>query len=313
MDDSKTCAKSFTRKQIFKAWWKAARPPFYIATLIPLFLGFIAAGKDSGHWNALIFCGALAVSFSLHLCANLANDLFDYLQGTDSETTIGGTGGLVSGAITLRQNKMALVALYALSIALTVIGVIITGLHGLWLIVAVAVFSSYFYVAPPIKYGYRALGEVFVFLNMGLVMVEGTYYALTGGLSAQVLAIALPVGLMVAGILYYQSLPEIQTDKAAGKITLAVLLGPERAIFLYWIWWPAVWLLMLSLWLCGVCAWPVLAGIVLCLPLHLKVCGLLRGALVEDFDWLAMDKYGWLVRLMYMTCGIGLVWGLAVN
>jgi 1,4-dihydroxy-2-naphthoate octaprenyltransferase len=293
-----------------KAWWKALRPPFYIATLVPLFLGYVLAGKDTGQWNNFIFSGVLLVSFALHLTANLANDLFDYLLGTDSAGSIGGSGGLVSGKISPREITYVLIFLYLLVFALTLAGYRLTGLRLLWLITLFAAFSSLFYVAPPIKYGYRALGELFVFLNMGVVMVAGSYYCLTGSFSSRALALSLPVGFMVAGILYFQSLPEIETDKSMGKRTLAGVLGPVRAVFLFTLWWPVIWLLLFTLWLTGACSWPVLAAIALCLPLHLRGCILVHNA---SGDWLALDAYGKFVRMMYLACGIGLIWAVAVS
>jgi 1,4-dihydroxy-2-naphthoate octaprenyltransferase len=298
-----------SRGEIARAWWKALRPPFYVVTLVPLFLGYVLAGKDTGQWNSFIFSGALLVSLALHLAANLANDLFDYLLGTDSTDSIGGSGALVSGTISPRALVCALIFLYAAVLALTFLGVRLTGLKLLWPISLFAALSSFFYVAPPVKYGYRALGELFVFLNMGLLMVAGTYYCLTGAFSFRAVALALPVGFMVAGILYYQSLPEIESDRAAGKKTLAGVLGPVRAVFLFSLWWPLIWLLLFTLWLAGACSWPVLIAILLCLPLHWRVCSLVARA---DGDWLALDAHGKFPRLMYLVCGSCLIWAVAV-
>jgi 1,4-dihydroxy-2-naphthoate octaprenyltransferase len=306
---SRPVHRQWSRAERAKAWWKALRPPFYIATLVPLFVGYVLAGKDTGQWNNFIFSGVLLVSFALHFAANLANDLFDYLQDTDSADSIGGSGGLVSGKISPREITCVLVFLYLLVFALTWIGFQLTGLGFLWLITLFAVFSSLFYVAPPIKYGYRALGELFVFLNMGLVMVTGSYYCLTGTFSFRALALSIPVGFMVAGILYFQSLPEIETDKAAGKRTLAGVLGPAGAVFLFILWWPAIWLLLCVLWLGGFCSWPAFAAIVPCVPLHLRVCALARKA---SGNWLALDAHGKFVRMMYLACGIGLIWAVAI-
>lgn len=74
----------------------------------------------------------------------------------------------------------------------------------------------------PHKYGHRAMGELFVFVNIGTVMVTGTSYTLTGVFSMKALVLSIPVGLMVAGILHFQSLPEIEIDKASGKNTLKI-------------------------------------------------------------------------------------------
>lgn len=294
-------------KEQAQAWWQASRPAFYIATLVPLLLGYVAAGKDTGVWKPGIFCLILLCSFFLHLSANLANDVFDHLQGTDSGDNIGGSRALQEGRISLRAYAVALFLLFAGALILGGVGVAYTGLYGIWGIVIFAAFSSFFYVAPPIRYGYRALGEVMVFLNMGVIMTAGTYYTLTGLWSAKAFALSLPVGLMVAGILYYQSLPEIETDKAAGKHTLANVLGPRRASLLFLLWWPAIWLLLLLLFFGGIVAWPVLAGIALSIPLHIKAVFLVRHC---GGDWLSLNAHGHLVRKMYLVCGVFLILGL---
>lgn len=295
------------RRSVFKAWWQASRPPFYIATLIPLCLAFIASVKDTGQWNWLVFTGAVLISLALHLSTNLANDLFDHLAGTDSQETLGGSRVLQEGTITVKQLKIAVAALNAAAVALGLLGVAVTGLWGLLPIVVFAALSGLFYVAPPVKYGYRALGEAMVFLNMGLVMILGCYYGLTGTFSRELAAISIPVGLMVAGILYYQSLPEIETDKEAGKHTLANVLGPVKAVFLFKLWWPVVWLLMLTLWLTGVVAWPVLLGVALGVSLHARACMVITRLWS---DWVKLDRYGYLVRLMYLSSGLALIFGL---
>lgn len=295
----------YTRSEVMKAWWQAARPPFYIATVIPLILGFLASANTVGYYDWVIFCGALLICFALHLCTNLGNDLFDHFQGTDTQDSIGGSRVLQEGKITVRQLAIATAGGYAFALALTAIGVWVTGLKGLWVIVLFGMFSSYFYVAPPIKYGYRALGELFVFLNMGLTMVVGVYYGICGEVSSEVIAMSVPIGLMVAGILYFQSLPEIESDTLMGKCTLANLLGPEKAFFLFKLWWPGIWVLMAMLYLADICAWPVLLGIALCLPVHLKACRKVDN--VEEGDWFSLDKYGKLVRLQYLICGLSLV------
>lgn len=294
-------------KEQARAWWQASRPAFYIATLVPLLLGYVTAGKDTGVWQPGLFGLILLCSFFLHLSANLANDVFDHLQGVDGGGNIGGSRALQEGKISMRAYAVALPLLFAASLALGGIGVACTGRGGIWAIILFAIASSFFYVAPPIKYGHRALGEVMVFLNMGVIMTAGTYYVLTGLWSAKALALATPVGLMVAGILYYQSLPEIETDKAAGKHTLANVLGPARAVLLFRLWWPVVWLLMFLLFACGVVAWPALLGIAVSIPLYREAAFLLRNV---SGDWLSLDAHGHLVRKMYLACGVFLIVGV---
>ena len=111
---------------------------------------------------------------------------------------------------------------------------------------------------------------------------------------------------MVAGILYYQSMPEIETDKAAGKRTLANVLGPLWSVTVLFAWWPVIWLLLRGLWVGGYVAWPVLLGIAGSVPLHLKLMALVRRA---GGDWLSLDGHGHFVRKMYLLCGLSLIFG----
>ncbi len=301
-------APTLTSRQLVKAWWQALRPPFFIVDLIPVGLGGALAARDLGYWPWGIFAVVMVGCFCLHTVANIANDLFDYLEGVDTDETIGGTKVIQNGWISPRQ------------ICLTIIGLLLsTVLIGWWLIghsgqewlwgpVVFAVLSAVFYVAPPIRYGCRGYGELFVCLNMGFIMVMGSYAVMANGFSAQSLARALPVGLMVAGILYYQSLPEIETDLAAGKRTLANILGKAKAELVFKLWWPAVWVLMANLWACGLVGWPVFLGL-LTFPLYWRVCRLIH----EAVEWLDLDQHGHLVRKLYLINGALLIAGVVLK
>ena len=293
-----------------KAWWQASRPPFYIATLVPLVLGWVSANKDTGQWHPDLFLLILLCCFFLHLAANLANDLFDHLQGIDGGGNIGGSRAIQEGKISIPSYKKALVLLYGGAILMGAAGAWHTGHAGIWGIILFAVFASFFYVARPIRYGQRAMGELLVFLSMGLAMTAGTYYTLTGIWKASAFALSLPVGLMVAGILYYQILPEIETDKAVGKHTLANVLGPRNAILAFCVWWPLIWLMMALLFFSGVCSWPVFIGIAGSIPFYLLA---VRRLLNADGDLLSLDAHGHLVRKMYLVCGLSLILAVAIR
>lgn len=113
---------------------------------------------------------------------------------------------------------------------------------------------------------------------------------------------------MVAGVLYYQSLPEIETDLAAGKHTLANKLGKDKAALVFKLWWPAVWLLLINLWACGLAGWPVFLGLS-GLPFYLTACRRINAA--GRGDWLPLDAHGHLVRKTYLICGAALILGVA--
>lgn len=212
-----------------KAWFQASRPPFFIATFIPLTIGWVLAGAN-GSWHPWLFCLVALGSFFIHLVTNLANDYFDHLQGTDDGLSIGGSRVLQEGKISLQALKKAIILLYFTAF---VIALYLVASLKIWLMIPFILFSffsSFFYVAPPIRYGYHGLGEVFVAINMGPIMVVGTYWVVTGSPGWLPLYISLPVGLMVASILYYQNIPDIDTDRRVGKNTLAVRLGHKNAI-----------------------------------------------------------------------------------
>lgn len=287
------------------AWWQACRPPFLIVDFIPVILGLILAARAAGTWPWLRFAVVLCGCFFLHTVANIANDLFDHIQGIDAGDAIGGSRVIQEGSISPRQITIAMLLLAAASVAVGIGLVVVSGQYWLLGLLVFALFSAVFYVAPPVRYGHHGYGELFVALNMGFVMVIGSYAVLAEGFSPLTLALGLPVGLMVAGILFYQSLPEIETDRAAGKFTLAVHLGKSRSELLFRLWWPAVWVLLFNLWALGAVGWPV-ALCLLTLPFYLKACCHIRRAV----EWLDLDQHGHLVRKLYLFNGLALILGL---
>ena len=287
-----------------KAWFQASRPPFFIATLIPLTIGWILAGS-AGPWYPwrffIITMGALMV----HLATNLSNDYFDYIQGTDDGPSIGGSRVIQEGKISPVALKRAIILLYFL--AFIIAFYLITTLD-LWLMLPVVLFSffsSLFYVAPPIRYGYHGLGEVFVGINMGPIMVVGTYWVISGRLDWLPFYISLPVGLMVAAILYYQSIPDIRTDRAAGKKTIAVRLGRGRAVRGLIFFWGAIYTsIMVLIWtghlnrVAIVCLFSI--------PIFLRLLMLLR----KTDDTVVMDEYGKYIRILYFFNGMVIIFSL---
>ena len=140
-------------------------------------------------------------------------------------------GHCIQRKITPREIRNALIILYAIAM---VCGTWILWVSRVWWLAPIMIFSffsSLFYTAPPFRYGYYGLGELFVGLNMGPIMVVGTAAALTGRFIPRAFWISIPVGLTVAMILYYQSLPDMDSDRAAGKRTLTVRLGKRSSLW----------------------------------------------------------------------------------
>jgi 1,4-dihydroxy-2-naphthoate polyprenyltransferase len=220
-------APSVARPSPVRIWLLAARPATLPAALSGVVVGLGAAAASGGPMRLDTAVGCLAVAVLLQVLANFANDLSDFRRGADTADRQGPVRVAAAGLVTERQLEVAI----AITIGLA-------GVVGLWLayvggpvLIALgllAVVAALAYTGGPWPYGYRGLGEVFVFVFFGLVAVVGTAYLQTGRLEALYWAAAVPAGALITAILVVNNLRDIPTDAAAGKRTLAVMLG-ERA------------------------------------------------------------------------------------
>jgi len=284
-----------------KAWVQASRPPFFVATLIPLTAGAVLAGRQ-GSFSAPPFILVLLASFLVHFATNIANDYFDHLQGTDSGESIGGSRVLQEGKIRVDELGRAIILLYTVA---AIIGFYLTWTLKLWAIAPLmmfAFFSSLFYVAPPVRYGYHGLGELFVGINMGPVMVLGVNWVLLGRVDWAALPVSLPIGLMVALIMYYQNLPDMETDRAAGKHTLAVRLGKKGAVKFLIAFWIAIYTSIAILTVAGHFS-PIAWCTLFALPILIKVWK----RVMSTRDWVELDAYGKYIRIFYFINGLILI------
>ena len=287
--------------ETMRAWYQASRPPFYIASLVPIVLGTVLASHEQSI-NWILFAVVILSSFMVHLCTNLANDLFDHMAGTDSGESIGGSRVIQQGRISTRQITVALFVLYGLA-----------AMGGLYILLAtqtwwlagymlLAFICSLFYTAPPLRLGYRGLGEITVFLSMGPLMVTGAYAVQTGNVSLEVLLLSLPTGIMVAMILFFQSLPDMETDRKCGKRTVAVRMGREISIkFIRLLGTVAVGMIIL-LEMNGFLSLLALLSLAT-LPLLMQVVDLLK----RTPDWQDVHDKGKRVRLFYLLNGIVII------
>lgn len=279
-------------------WIQASRPPFFIATFIPLAAGWILAGK-LGAWRPWRMLLVLLGSFMVHLATNLADDYFDHLQGTDDGLSIGGSRVIQEGKIAPRTILKVVILLYALAFGIALCTMAVLGLWGLTPLVLLAWFGSFFYVAPPVRYGYLGLGELSVGINMGPVMVVGTYWVISGRVDWAPFLISIPIGLMVAVILYYQSLPDMETDLAVHKYTVAVRLGRRRAFYGLIVFWVMIYSSIVGLVRAGYLTWPALLSL-LTIPLLVRLLNIMTGI----GDWVELDRYGKYIRILYLLNGI---------
>ena len=212
------------RPSALRTWLLAVRPATLPAAASGVVVGLGAALAAGAAFRLDTALGCLAVALLLQVLANLANDLSDFRRGADTPDRAGPTRVAAAGLVTERQLEVA--------IGLT-IGV--AALIGLWLawvggpalvgLGALAIVAALAYTGGPWPYGYRGLGEVFVFVFFGLVAVVGTAYLQAFRLEPLFVVAAIPVGALTTAILVVNNLRDIPTDSAVGKRTLAVMLG----------------------------------------------------------------------------------------
>jgi 1,4-dihydroxy-2-naphthoate octaprenyltransferase len=206
-------------------WVAGARPRTLPAALAPVLVGTGAAAALDG-FDPVAALLALLVALALQVAVNYANDYSDGRRGTDADR-VGPMRLVGSGAAAPRQVLVAAALAFAVA---AVAGLALAALSSWWLVAvgAVCIAAAWTYTGGPLPYGYRALGEVFVFVFFGLVAVVGTTYVQTDTLPGLAFAVAVPIGLLSVALLMVNNLRDIEGDADVGKRTLAVLLG-ERA------------------------------------------------------------------------------------
>ena len=210
----------------------ASRPFSFTASATPVLLGTALAFWQIGKIDVLLFIAALVSGILLHAGTNLISDYFDYKKGVDRVDTFGGSRVLVENQM---QARDVLVGGFIAFTLATLIGVYLLIVRG-WPIVMfglAGVFGGYFYTGGPLGYKYRALGEFLVFTLMGPLMVWGAHFVQVGALEWAPVLISVPVGFLVAAILYANNLRDIEDDTSSGYQTQASLVGRKSARFVY--------------------------------------------------------------------------------
>jgi len=215
------------RPSPFRIWLLAIRPATLPAALSGVVVGLGAALAVGTPFRLDTALGCFAVALLLQVTANLSNDLSDFRKGADTPDRTGPVRVAAAGLVTPRQLEIAI----AIAIGLAgLVGLYLTSVGGpvLLLVGVLAVVAALAYTGGPWAYGYRGLGEVFVFVFFGLVAVVGTAYLQAARVEPLFWGAAVPVGALTTAILVVNNLRDIPTDAAAGKRTLAVMLGVRR-------------------------------------------------------------------------------------
>ncbi len=203
-------------------YWSATRPPFILATIIPILLGTSYSFYKTGSINWSIFILVLLAGTFLGAGINVLNDYYDSLNGSDDNNTqriypfTGGSRFIQNKVLTKEQTLnfgiilMLLVVFIGFFLVLQVgVSLLILGLFGMLI--------GWAYSAPPFKFHSQGLGELAVFIGYSLLPL-GAWLSQTGELSKSVVLIALPLGLLTSNLLYINQFPDRKADIYANKM-----------------------------------------------------------------------------------------------
>jgi len=205
----------------------AARPRTLPAAIAPVLVGTAAVVEDVGDLpRGGAFVAALVGSVFIQIGTNLVNDYSDAKRGADTVDRLGPVRVTSAGLVAPRRVLAATWVAFAVAVAT---GIYLATVAGpvILLVGAVSILAGVLYTGGPRPYGYAGLGEVFVFLFFGLVAVNGSYYVQLEELSILSVGLSVAVGLLSTAILVVNNIRDIDTDRRAGKNTLAVRLGRE--------------------------------------------------------------------------------------
>jgi 1,4-dihydroxy-2-naphthoate octaprenyltransferase len=219
------------RPSALRIWVMAARIRTLPAAVAPVLVGTSLA-LGAGHFRPLAFVAALLGAIFIQVGTNLSNDYSDARRGADAEDRLGPVRVTAGGLVPPKQVLVATWVTFGLAVLCGVYLVAVAG----WELIAVgaaSILAGVLYTGGPRPYGYEGLGEVFVFLFFGIVAVVGSYFVQVQELPWEPFVCAVPVGLLASAILVVNNVRDIDTDRRAGKRTLAVRLGRPRTRVLY--------------------------------------------------------------------------------
>ncbi|HEX9480970.1 MAG TPA: 1,4-dihydroxy-2-naphthoate polyprenyltransferase, partial [Solirubrobacteraceae bacterium] len=214
-----------------RIWLMAARLRTLPAAVAPVLVGTSLALGD-GDFHPLAFVAALLGAVFIQVGTNLSNDYSDARRGADTEDRLGPVRVTAGGLVPPGQVLVATYVTFGLAVACGAYLIAVAG----WELLAVgaaSILAGVLYTGGPRPYGYEGLGELFVFLFFGIVAVAGSYYVQVQKLPWEAFVCAVPVGLLASAILVVNNVRDLETDRRAGKRTLAVRLGRERTRGLY--------------------------------------------------------------------------------
>ena len=221
-----------------KVFFLASRPKFLIASAAPALVGTSLGYATSNTFHPLLFILGLLAIMALHSGANLANDYFDHISGNDwankNPTPFSGGSRFIQKGI-LSPKMILLTAIIALAVGSAIGAVILFLAKSLFILILglIGILGGFFYTAPPLKLGYRCVGEFVIALLFGLLPVYGSYYLQTGTIDTIPILPACIVSILIFLVIFVNEFPDAAADAAVNKRTLVVRFGTPISVWIY--------------------------------------------------------------------------------
>ncbi len=225
--------------RLWNGFWQIADPKIWIASTIPMALGGVLAFTHQGSFSWSWFLIGVAAIYMLEIGKNAINEYIDYLSGVDRFVSpanrtpfSGGKKTIIDGKLTLQENLIIGIITVTLGCLLGFFVVLIRDFNVLWFGLA-GVFFALFYSLPPFKFAYRGLGEFVVGFTFGPLITTGTYLVQTHTISLEVVLASIPLGFIIANVLWINQYPDYEADLKGGKMNGVVRLGKKKAVNVY--------------------------------------------------------------------------------
>lgn len=219
----------FPNKRNWNVWWELIRPHTLTAAFVPVLLGTVLAFLD-GKMNVLLLAAMMVASILIQAATNLFNEYYDFKRGLDSEASVGIGGGIVRHGMTPKFIMTLALSMYGISLLL---GIYICAASSWWLAAVGLLCMSigYLYTGGPLPISSTPFGELLSGLFMGFLIILIAFFIQTGYVSNIAILVAIPSGILVGLINLGNNLRDHDGDKANGRKTLPIVLGPINAIY----------------------------------------------------------------------------------